>query len=230
MRKVRESKFIALWSIGFFVFLQYGSATLSHYQPLPMQPRYVQPMIILLFIPLGQWLFDVARSAPFKRLGMLLLLTAVSIQGIIAADAISAKGLYFANFPRAVEQTLAMQATGAVGSVALPEVVNHRLSLDLRDRTNSWPKVDLSDGLTGGAFEQLQRGHIALLIPNDLARLSSTRATYHALTTWLDQRARGVPVEDGQTFLDRFFLATGIKVLQRRATSVVIARVYVFED
>jgi hypothetical protein len=230
LRRVREAKFIVVWSIAFFVFLQYGSTTLSRYQPLPMQPRYVHPMIILLFIPLGRWLADVADSAPFGRIGCALLLAAVSLQGMIAVEADAAQGLYSANLPRAVERTLAMQGNEPPCRVALPEVVNAHIPPDLRKRTDCWPKIELSGSFSAVDFAQLRERHIALLIPNDLVRVSSPVGRYPVLVSWLDQHARRVPVEDGETFLDRFYLATGIKILQRRATSVVIARLYFFDD
>ncbi len=230
LRKVKESKFIALWSIVFFLFLQYGSTTLTRYQPLPRQPRYIQPMLILLFIPLGRWLADLAASPSFGCIGTALLLIAVSLQGIMAVEAESSTGLYFANLPRAVERTLAMRGNELGCNVAMPLAVDTHLAPQLRDLTQCWPKIDLSRGFIPSDFEQLRDRKVAILIPNDLARLSATRENYPALKAWLDQHARSVPIEDGETFLDRLYLASGVKILRRNAKMVAIANLYFFSD
>jgi hypothetical protein len=228
LRKVKEANFIALWSVIFFLFLQYGSTTLTRYQPLPMQPRYIQPMIILLFVPLGRWLADLVASPSFGRIGTALLLIAVSLQGIMVVEAESSTGLYFANLPRAVERTLATRGNELGCNVAMPLAVDTHLPPQLRNLTQCWPKIDLNRVFNPAEFEQLRDRKVAILIPNDLARLSSTRENYQALKTWLDQNARSVPIEDGETFLDRFFLASDVPILRRNAKTVAIANLYFF--
>ncbi len=228
-RHVREAKFIGVWSLCFFVFLQFGSTTLKQYQPLPMQARYVAPMIIWLFVPLGRWLADLTVSAPVGPLGVAVLLGGVSLQGVMAVEARAADGIGFAGLPRSVERTLAMRAEGVIGAVALPDTVERRLPPDLRQQTVDWPKINLAAGITDAELCRFREQGIALLLPLDLAKLPSVADEYGPLATWLDARARNLAVADGLTFIDRFLLRSRIATLQRRATTVTIANIYVFD-
>jgi len=229
LRTVKESRFIVCWSLGFFAFLQFGSTTLTRYQPLPMQPRYVHPFVILLFIPFGLWIVALSRSVHLRRLGTALFVGGIVVQGISIAEIASARGLYFDTFPRAVEQTLSMQARGAIGPVAVLKPVHDRLPPDLRQRIRSWPKIDVLTGLPAVELQQLQRARIALLMPNGVDRLQSPTVNYAELERWLLNNARAAVVEDGRTFLDRFWLSTRIALLSRRATSVPVGHLYIFD-
>ena len=100
----------------------------------------------------------------------------------------------------------------------------------MRERIDAWPKLDLRTGMTPGQFEQLRREKVALLIPMYMAEEPTSTGTYGTLVTWLDQHARCVPVEDGQTFLNRFFLVSGIGALERRAVRVPIGCLYLFTE
>jgi len=229
LRKVKEAKFIAIWSVAFFLFLQFGSTTISRYQPLPMQPRYALPIVVLLFIPLGKWLADVVGSPQFGPVGTALLLAALTLQGVMAVDADAAQGLYSANIPRAVQRTLGMARIELPCGIALPKALVSYLPPDLKIRTDCWSKLELNQHLDISELGQLRDRHIAILIPNDLARIPSAQTDYPVLMTWLNQNAVSVPVADGVAFLDRFYLATGISALKRRAKTAVIAKLYVFE-
>jgi hypothetical protein len=226
--QMREARFIVLWSVVFFVYLQWGSTTLARYQPLPMQPRYSQPMIILLFLPLGRWLLDLAKSPSFGTIGTVVLLAGVTLQGVLVAQESSARGLYSADLPRAIERTFALQAEGAVGRVALPEEVSERLPPYLVTRTESWPKVSMKADPDDWKTHSDEMPLI-VLVPHHMAIMSQTRAHYPRVTSWLGQHARVIPVDEGRTFLDRAFLASGVEVLQRQAVRVIIAGLYVLE-
>lgn len=228
LQKIKEPAFVMIWSLCFFLFLQYGSADPRHYLPVPKQARYVHPLVVMLFIPLGRWLVEVAASAPFRRLLTLLFIACVGLQAAVAANNRAAEGLYTAGIPRSVESAIAMRAGGTIDRVALPEAVKDRIPFDLRQKTADWPTVDLSRGLRPEDAHRLRESRTALLIPGDLLKLSSGDPALQNMLQWLALHADGRPVQDLRSPVDRIYAS--LPMLERLAKRVEIGRLYLLHN
>ena len=143
-RMVRHRLLIVLWTATFYVFLQFGTSSLSSYRLLPMQPRYVGPIVILLFCLLGQAIHELATKSVLGRWGTAALVAGILFQGFAVARVALAGGLYSADVPLSAVAYLGRERPGF--PVFVPVQYRERLPLDLRE-AGPWQEVDIADWL-----------------------------------------------------------------------------------
>jgi hypothetical protein len=142
--EVKENRLILLWTAVFFVFLQFASTSTQEYRPLPMQPRYVGPIVVLLFFPLGRTLVRLAGTSPLRGPGTIVLATAVLIHGIGITRGRLAEGVYlFDVVSSAIEVQYDSRLRGLVAmrSVLVPHGFLVRLPLDLKPADFPWEEL-----------------------------------------------------------------------------------------
>ncbi len=227
--KLREPHLILIWSLCFFLFMQYGSSSLTHYHPVPKQWRYMLPMVILLLIPVGRWTIDLYRSSVVGRGGTVFLTAGILICGIILANERAAERMYSEDSIRCLTIAQKMQQRGALGDIALPNWVARGTALDLRAGIVGWETVDLSDGLQREEDKRMAARDAVLLVPdvmwhhkrNDLAYMTARNdLTRHTQTA--------VAILDWRSPLDRLFARLG--PLRRLARHTAIGHCYRIDD
>lgn len=227
--KLREPHLILIWSLCFFLFMQYGSSSLSHYHPVPKQWRYMLPMVILLLIPVGRWTVDLFRSSVVGRVGTVLLTVGILICGILLANERAAERMYSEDSIRCLTIARQMQQRGELHDIAVPSWVARGTALDLQAGIADWETFDLSDGLQREEAERLAARDAVLLVPNvmwhhkrnDLAYMAARDdLTRHAYTTEL--------ILDWRSPLDRLFARLG--PLRRLARQTAIGHCYRIDD
>jgi hypothetical protein len=223
LRGIPHRGIILLWSAAFFVFLQFGSTGLSTYKPLPLQLRYMHPIIILLFIPVGVMLRDLARHRPLRVTGAVTLLALLSIHALaIARD--QSGGLYYSDIPRSVRHGIHLQAQGLVSTMTLPADALRRLPVDMRRAVTGWTTVTLLDGLDQEDTDALVTSE-AFLLPHVLELKVLDHATLDVLDS-LRQSRRVEQVLAAATPLDRLLHAAPLSIVARRARFTRVGALY----
>lgn len=101
-RAVRDHLFLVLWTAIFLVYLQYGTSDLTHYNPVPRQPRYLEPVCLALAVTtaaLGEAVARRGRAAwGLAAAGMLWC----STSSVGVARQRLRDEIYLANIPRSV--------------------------------------------------------------------------------------------------------------------------------
>ncbi|MCH8054443.1 MAG: glycosyltransferase family 2 protein [Planctomycetes bacterium] len=227
--KLREPHLILVWSLCFFLFMQYGSSSLSHYHPVPKQWRYMLPMVILLLIPIGRWTIDLYRSSVVGRVGTVLLTAGILICGIILANERAAERMYSEDSIRCLTIARQMQQRGELHDIAVPNWVARGTALDLQAGIAGWETVDLSDGLQREEAKRMAARDAVLLVPNvmwhhkrnDLAYMAARDdLTRHADTTEL--------ILDWRSPLDRLF--AHLRPLRHLARRTPIGQCYRIDE
>jgi hypothetical protein len=145
---VRHRLLVVLWTAAFYLFLQFGSTSLSSYRLMPMQPRYVAPIVILLFCVVGLTIRELATKSVLRTWGTAALVTGILVQGITVARDRLASGLYSADVPMSAVAYL--DRPHRRGPVYVPVEYALRLPKDLRD-AGLWQEIEIEDWLrTGG--------------------------------------------------------------------------------
>lgn len=222
--KFRESGFIVVWSACFFLFLQYGSTSLLHYTPIPKQWRYINPMVVLLFLPAGRWLSEVYISSIMGRAATVILTLGIGVNGILAANNRAAEQLFNESVPRSVQTVRTMQMEGKCEEVVIPQWSADVLDFESRKAIQDWQRVDLSDGLSVEEMTLLTDKQIALLIPEIMWWHMSKEATAQQLRQWLNRNAKMYPVQDWRSPIDRLLARVGL--LRSMAQKAVIGHLY----
>ncbi len=222
--KLRDAHFVVLWTLGFFVFMQYGTSSLHHYQALPKQWRYMQPMVVMAFIPLGHWMVWWWRSRALGRCGTGLISAGIMLSGVAAASQRSAEGFYSEQSLRCLALARSQETGTRWSRVVLPQWVARGTALDLAEQIRGWPKLDLSDGLDAGETALLQSEGTALLVPEVLWHHKHAEPGYVESRRQLTGRARSRPLEDWASPLDR--VLGSVPPLRRFAHTAIIGRYY----
>ncbi len=216
--KLREPHLILIWSLCFFLFMQYGSSSLSHYHPVPKQWRYMLPMVILLLIPVGRWTIDLYRSSVVGRAGTVFLTAGIFVSGIILANERAAERMYSEDSIRCLAIAQQMQQRGELHDIALPSWVARGTALDLRAGIVGWETVDLSDGLQREEAKLMAARDAVLLVPNVMWHHKRNDLAYMAARDDLTRHAQSTePILDWRSPLDRLFARLGpLRSLARR--------------
>lgn len=227
--KLREPHLILIWSLCFFLFLQYGSSSLSHYHPVPKQWRYMLPMVILLLIPVGRWTVDLFRSSVVGQAGTVCLTAGILICGIILANERAAERMYSEDSIRCLTIGQQMQQRGELDDIALPSWVARGTALDLQAGIADWETLDLSDGLQREEAKRMAERDAVLLVPNVMWHHKRSDLAYLTAHDDLTRHARNVePILDWRSPLDRLFARFGS--LRRLARRTPIGHCYRIDD
>ncbi len=221
--KLKEPHIILVWSLCYFLFMQYGSSSFEQYRPLPKQWRYMHPMVILLLIPLGRWTIELFRSNAMGKIGTVLLTVGILISGVLAANGRAAEGLYSESSLRclAIAQK---QIAGTAKKIVLPDWVARGTALELEARIENWPRVDLSDGLQVQEAKLLAQPNTALLVPEIMWHHKHDHEAYVRLKHQLSRHAEAEPIEDWRSPLDR--LVSRFEPLRSLGRKTVIGHFY----
>lgn len=163
-RKVRCWQLVFAWSALFFVFLQFGSSGVSEYSLLPMQPRYVGPFVVLLFIPLGLTVRRLTTESPLRRSGTAVLFSAIVYHGAIVARERMSLGLYYTALPASVTALLG-DPSNRVRHVVVPPDFRRTLPSDLRSGTSHWREADIKAFVMDDAASTAEPCPCTVLIP-----------------------------------------------------------------
>ena len=227
--KLREPHLILIWSLCFFLFMQYGSSSLSHYHPVPKQWRYMLPMVILLLIPIGRWTIDLYRSSVVGRAGTVLLTAGILICGIILANERAAERMYSEDSIRCLTIAQQMQQRGELHNIAVPNWVARGTALDLQAGIAGWETVDLSDGLQREEAKRMAARNAVLLVPNVMWHHKRNDIRYMAARDDLTRYAYSTePILDWRSPLDRLFARLG--PLRRLARRTAIGQCYRIDE
>ncbi len=227
--KLREPHLILIWSLCFFLFMQYGSSSLSHYHPVPKQWRYMLPMVILLLIPVGRWTIDLYRSSVVGRAGTVLLTAGILICGIILANERAAERMYSEDSIRCLTIAQQMQQRGELRDITLPNWVARGTALDLQAGIAGWETIDLSDGLQREEAKRLAARDAVLLVPNVMWHHKRNDIAYMAARDDLTRHAQTAePISDWRSPLDRLFARLG--PLRRLARQTPIGQCYRIDE
>ncbi len=224
LRNLKEPGFIVIWSVCFFLFLQYGSTSLLHYTPLPKQWRYIQPIVVLLFLPAGRWLSDMYTSLMMGRVVTIILTLGIGVTGTLAANNRAAEQLYNESVPRSVQIVRTMQMEGKCEEVVISQWGADVLDFESRKAIQDWKRIDLSDSLSVEDMTLLTDKQIVLLIPEIMWWHMSKEATAQQLRQWLNRNARMYPVQDWRSPFDRLLARIG--PLRPMAQKAVIGHLY----
>ncbi len=220
--KLREPGLIVIWSICYFLFLQYGSTSLQEYHPMPKQWRYMLPIVILLTIPLGCWTIELFRSATLGKIGTLLLVCGVFVSGLLGANERAAERFYSEDSIRCL--AIARRHADDGHSIAVPKWVVDGTALEFRAMVRDWETVDLSDGLQREEAKRIAARDALLLVPNVMWHHKRDEPSYMKLRDELTRHANVEPILDWRSPLDR--LISHIAVLKPLAKRIVIGRYY----
>src|SRR5262249_9523363 len=133
---------LVIWTGAFYIFLQFAPTGLDPYQTLPMQPRYILPIVVLLFFPLGFLLARLSEAKPLGISGTVLLLAAVALQGFNVTFQRISRGVYFSDMPNAVSAVLQSRAVDWPKRPGISLDAFRRLPHDLKSRVQDWPRID----------------------------------------------------------------------------------------
>ena len=103
---LRDRGLVIGWVILFFLFLQYGSSDLRHYNRVPQQARYVEPILVGLCVPLGVLLRRLGEPDLLRRAGLAVLLGFIAVQGMIQARTRMMHQVYWEAMPASVLHAL----------------------------------------------------------------------------------------------------------------------------
>ncbi|MCH8853522.1 MAG: glycosyltransferase family 39 protein [Planctomycetes bacterium] len=227
--KLREPHLILVWSLCFFLFMQYGSSSLSHYHPVPKQWRYMLPMVILLLIPVGRWTIDLYRSSVVGRTGTVFLTAGIFVSGIILANERAAERMYSEDSIRCLAIAQQMQQRGELHDIALPNWVARGTALDLQAGIAGWETIDLSDGLQREEAKLLAARNVVLLVPNVMWHHKRNDIAYITARDNLMRHAQTTnTILDWRSPLDRLFARLG--PLRRLARQVAIGECYHIDE
>ena len=216
LRRLSQFALPLLWSLAFFLFLQYG--------PVSKQWRYMMPMVILLFVVLGQWLATLYGSRRLPKPAFVATMVLVVAVGLFAANRRAAERFYSEDMPRAVAAIDAMLADGELDTVAVPAWVRARFGPEARSRIEPWPVVTLADPIAMAAATTPAPADTPVLVPNIMWFHRRSEPPIAALRQWLDTTARWEPVTYWRSPFDR--LVAQVKPLRGLARRTEIGRLY----
>ena len=227
--KLREPHLILIWSLCFFLFMQYGSSSLDHYHPVPKQWRYMHPMIILLLIPVGRWTIDLFRSSAVGRVGTVVLTAGILVCGIITANERAAERFYSEDSIRSLKIVQQMQERGELHDIAVPNWVVRGTALDLRSSVANWETFDLSDGLQREEAKRIAELDATLVVPDVMWFHKRDDRNYRTVRDDLARHAQPAqPILDWRSPLDR--LLSRLRPLRRLARRTTIGHCYRFDQ
>ncbi len=224
LRAMREVSFICIWSAGFFLLLQYGSASLESYQPLPKQWRYAVPMIVLLFFPLGAMTLELLRTPGRWRATAVLGLAALLASGVFIANRHAARPLGWGESMRFLETAVRFTSGAEVGPIYLPEGLKYRTPLELADATREWREIVLWDGLSESELREIEASNGALAIPDQWFHSGDRAPAMRPhIEAQLARHFTPTPIASWNSPLDRAIEGLGAHALARRR---VIGQIY----
>ena len=147
--RIRHRSLVVYWTAAFFIFLQFGTTDPFNYQLLPMQPRYVGPIVVLLFVPLGAAVAYFQRRSLAANIAAIAVLIAIMVHGAFVAHQRLQYGLYYSDFPNSASDALDRRRADPeirAHQMLVPMGYGRRLPVDLRDSISTWHVGDLRPG------------------------------------------------------------------------------------
>jgi len=165
-RETRDRAFLLVWAVVFFLYLQYGTTDLSHYNPVPRQPRYIEPVFIGFCVTLAALAVPLARRGRAGWVAGVLALAGLAVHSGRAARMRLAADVYHADRPRAVAAArLVNDSTGLI----IPNWLPTRLPVDWRSFGTPMDSLGICARLARPAEAGISDG-AALLLPDRWTR------------------------------------------------------------
>jgi 4-amino-4-deoxy-L-arabinose transferase-like glycosyltransferase len=116
LRKDRRAHFLLLWAALPWIYLNFGSSSLTHYVPIPVAPRYIAFAYPALFL-LSAWLLaELASKRIWAKQGVVAGVAAVLLVGVVSGQLTRATGYRTDEVAvlRAIAQRIEREAPGCV--------------------------------------------------------------------------------------------------------------------
>jgi hypothetical protein len=228
LRNVRNPLLIALWTLAFYVFLQFAPTGLNPYQTLPMQPRYTLPIVVLLFFPLGCLLARLCEASVLRGTGTALLIVAIGVQAMSVAHLRIADGLYHSDMPRSVEAVLNATDKDWPKQPGISVLTFRKLPPDVQRRVEHWPRIDWPKAVRCDDGETWLLPVEAVLVPR-IEILGAEDPALLCAVRWLERHAVVRNIVVPVTQIDRFLARAPIQRIRNRASMRPVGRLYLFE-
>jgi 4-amino-4-deoxy-L-arabinose transferase-like glycosyltransferase len=203
-----------LWVVLLGLFLTFGSTSLTDYQPIPKQIRFLPMLTALLFVAVGGLWEYIWRAAGGVRVCLGVLLAGIVGAGILAANA-NGRPLYWGDFPLAVERAVALRGADACPSLVIPEMVYGKLRFEHAGMVDDLPRINLRQKDVELADMLWPAWYKALVIPASLPDLWTLamrrqRSDVPDLVEYLDRNAEAIPLYRPPRLLDRLRARLGL--------------------
>jgi len=90
-KKIAPVAPLLIWMAVYFLYYQFGSASLTHYVPLPKVLRYISILTIPLLLILSYSLLEIYADGPWRKRVVVLILAVIMATSLIGAAKASAK-------------------------------------------------------------------------------------------------------------------------------------------
>ncbi|HUW81934.1 MAG TPA: glycosyltransferase family 39 protein [Phycisphaerae bacterium] len=203
-----------LWVVLVGLFLTFGSTSLTEYQPVPKQTRFLPMLTALLFVAVGGLWEYIWRAAGGVRVCLGALLAGIVCGGILAAGA-GGKPLYWGDFPLAVERAVALRRAGECPALVIPEMVYGKLRFEHARMVADLPRINLRQKDAKLSAMLWPAWHQALVIPASLPELWTLamrrqQSDVPDLAEYLHRSAEAIPLYRPPRLLDRLLAGRGV--------------------